>query len=472
MNNKIKGYLSLIAAILFHLLIGNLFSFPNFIPYYSSYLYHKNNGVETVTLSQLYFIAPIGIFVHNTLPTITGFLDKKIGTRVMTIIATISLIGSQLIIYFFIDYYLLIISYILFGVAGSLTYFQTLKNCWKYFSGKEGFISGIIFSAFGLSSFIFTSIGDLIINKESIGRESNGFYSEEISMKFLDYTKLFFLCVLIMGILSSILCFTYEEEKTVENFENGISLENEEEETDQNQRDINDKVKLVKKEKKELDDIESKLTLKENILSVEFVKCLSIAGCTLIFGFLLSNTYRNFGVQRNLDELGMQTLSKTFTMLNTFSRLAWGFICDKFGFKIPYVIICINQFICGVTIYYSSNNLVTYFIVVSLGVLSYAGHIILFPNLIKIKFGVDNSVIILGICGIFAGIACLMGPVLTSSLLQKREDYLIIYLIGVAPTIFSLLLTFFIKVKSKEPTHKDKSDKERIIVELPLIKND
>ncbi len=90
----------------------------------------------------------------------------------------------------------------------------------------------------------------------------------------------------------------------------------------------------------------------------------------------------------------MHTLSKVYTLLNTFSRLLWGIICDKFKFKIPYLIIVINQ-------------IYTFFIVLCLAVLSYAGHIILFPNIIHTKFGVENSVILLGICGIFAGISSL-----------------------------------------------------------------
>jgi MFS family permease len=466
MDNRKKGILSLVAAVLLHLLMGNIFSFPNFIPYYKSYLYHKNNEEEKVSKTQLYFITPIGIFALNTLPIVTGFLDKILGTKVMTIIATITLIFSQLIFYFFINYYLVIISYFLFGVAGSLAYFQTLKNCWKYFPGKEGLISGIIFSAFGLSSFTFTSLGDLIINKDHVDPESDGFYRKDIALKFLDYIKLYLICVVIMGTISSILCFTYNEENIGENRENDLTKIIEGEENVHNEGDTEDKVDLVKKEEKEekeLNIFDTKLTLKESILSVEFSQCLAVAGCTLIFGFLLTNTYRNFGIERKLNELGMQTLSKAYTMLNTFSRIAWGFIFDKFGFKKPYIIVCINQLICGLAIYHSSKNLITYFIVVCFGVLSFSGHIILFPNLIKIKFGVENSVIILGICGMFSGIASLMGPILTLFILKKEEDYLMIYLIGVSPIIISLILTFFIKVKYM----KDIKDVKDIIADTP-----
>ena len=429
-NNKIKGYLSLISSVLIHLLIGNLFSFANLIPYYQSFLYYKHNNTEEITLMQLYFIAPVGIFVHNTFPSFMGIVDKKIGIRALTIFATVSLYCSQLIIYFSIDYYLLLISYVLYGLGASATYFQTLRNCWKYFPNKKDLISGIVFSSFGLSSFVFTTMADFIINPDNVSKEGK-YYSKEISIRYLKYIKVFIFCVVILGSISSILCFPFEED-------NNISFNNEQDE------EANDNENNPDEKKENLIIKHQHNSLKKIILSLEFVKCLSIAGCTLIFGFLLTNTYRNFGIEKDLDENGMHTLSKVYTLLNTFSRLIWGIICDKLKFKIPYLIIVINQIICGCLIYFSSAKLYTYFIVVCLAVLSYAGHIILFPNLIHTKFGVENSVILLGICGIFAGISSLIGPILTY-FINDLEDYLITYLLGVAPSIVSLILTIIIK---------------------------
>ncbi len=233
--------------------------------------------------------------------------------------------------------------------------------------------------------------------------------------------------------------------------------------------------------KENIDDEE--LSLKEVFKSMEFFKCLIVAGCTLFYGFLLSNTYRNFGIEKNLSDSGMQILSKAFTLINTFSRLLWGFICDKFGFKIPYIIVCINQIISGSLIYFASSNLYFYFTVVCLGVLSYAGHIVLYPNLVHIKFGVNNSVIILGIFGIFAGIVSILGPILTLFILKKDDkdkaddnikNYLFVYLIGMFPTIISLILTIFIKVekmKKKVENNIDNIDKEALVNRSTVISN-
>ena len=460
-KKRIKGILSLISGALTHLLIGNLFSFPNFIPYYKSYLYYQNGNKDLISEIQLYFIAPTGIFVHNTLPSVTGFLDKLLGIRILTIIGMISLLSSQIIMYKFIKYYLLIISYALFGFCGSLTYFQSLKNCWKYFPEKKGIISGIIFSCFGLSSFAFTTIGDLIINRKSVEKNEDGYYPKNVADKFLNYIKFYIICIIVMGSISSILAFPYEEEQ---NKPIATEHENEEENSSEESDDNEKEKRLENKDKKE----ENKLFLQEILGSLEFYKCLTVAGSTLIFGFLLSNTYRNFGINQNLDDFGMQILSKAFTLINTFIRLVWGVIYDKFGFRIPYIIICINQILCGSFIYFASKNIISYIIVVCFGVISYAGHIILFPNLIHYKFGVDNSVIILGIMGIFGGIACILGPILTLFFLKDNKDYLKIYLIGTAPTIVSLILTFFIKIEKKEEElvkneNLDNSDDLKII---------
>ena len=450
-SQKIKGYLSLISAILFNFIIGNLFSFSNFIPYYQSYLYYKYDNKEEISLMQLYFITPSGIFVHKTFPSFMGLVDKKIGIRALTIIATISIFISHVILYFSINYYLILLAYILYGYGSCSTYYTSLRNCWKYFPEKKDLISGIIFSSFGLSSFAFTSIADQIINPDNIPKNGK-FYPKQISYRFIKYVKIFAISVVVIGAISSILCFPYEEENQNDN---NIINKNKECLNDSNVNKSEQEIDVKSDEiTKSLLNNNENVPLKKIIFSREFVKCLAIAGCSLTFGFLLGNTYRNFGIENKLDESGMHTLSKVYTLLNTFSRILWGIICQKFKFKIPYIIIVINQIVCGCVIYFSAVKLYTYFIVVCLGALSYAGHIVFFPNLIHKKFGVENSVILLGICGIFSGISALIGPILTY-FIKDLKDYLIVYLVGVAPSIVSLILTIFIKTNRFEINIED-----------------
>ena len=434
------------------LLIGNSFTFGNFIPYYESYLFYKNK--KDITLLDLFYVCPTSTTVLNILPSITGFLDNILGIRILTIICTISLIISQLIIYFYMEYYLMIIAYIIYGFAGSITYLPTLKNCWKYFPEKKGLISGILFSSCGLSSFLFTSIGDYIINPDTLSENEDGLYPEEVSLRYLNYLKFYIISIIVLGTLSSILSFTFQEEMDIkegeklinddeENINDKIHTENNDEKNNNNK----EKEIIIKTDNNNEDNKSEEVSLKESLFSIEFLLCFIIVGCTLLFGFLLISTYKPFEILMNLDEFGMHTLSKAYTLLNTFSRIIWGLIYDKFGFKYPYIFVCVNQIICSSLLYFSAKNLITYFIVCCLGVLSFSGHVILFPNLINKKFGVDNSVILVGICGILGGITCFLGPVLTSQIIKDNSDYLKTYIITGSATVVSLVLTFVIKIE-------------------------
>lgn len=455
LSNTFKGVCSVISGVLINLLTGSIFAFPNFFTYYEAY------SNFTIEIKKLLYVAPAGIFILNSFPSFTGILDDKFRVRILTIAGSLCLLSSQLIMYFFKNYILLIISYCLFGVCGSLTYLQSLKNCWKYFPNKKGLISGIIFSSFGLSAFIFTSLADAIINKNGT--------TAEIADGFKLYLKIFIICVIIMGTLSSLLSFPYTKEKDyLDNLammpSDGDNSKEQDSDKDifyENKDNENHYSVQLKNENEKKDN--ENLSLKESLLSKDFFLCLTIATCTLTFGFFLTNTYRLFGTvmfikepenrQEKIDKAkintNLQNLSKVFTLLNTFSRLIWGYLSDKIRFKILYTIVCINQLICGSLLYISANYMFTYYIVVNFGVLSFSGHVILFPTLIHTKFGVENSVYLLGICGIFIGIAAFIGPVITSFVLKKSRDYLIVYIAGVAPTIISLIIELLIKVDQK-----------------------
>ena len=165
LNNQIKGIFSIISSIFIQILIGNSFTFGNFVIYYKSYLYYNN--INNISLLDLLYVAPVSLACINMFPSITGFLDNILGLRILTIISAVSLLISQLIIYFSTKYYLLTIAYIIYGFAGSITLLPTIRNCWKYYPIKKGLISGILYSSCGLSSFLFTSIGDYIINPKA-----------------------------------------------------------------------------------------------------------------------------------------------------------------------------------------------------------------------------------------------------------------------------------------------------------------
>ena len=457
-SQKTKGILTLIGTILTHLLIGNILGFSNLIPYLESYLYYEKSNIQQ---KDLLFITPIAVSISNILPIIVGFLDNFYGTKFLLFIGMMLLVISQMIVYnYTTNYNFLVLAYILFGICNSLTYLPNLKNCWKYFPKKKGLVTGLVLSSFGLSAFIFTAIGDYIINPTSKTKNSNNIYSIEIANKYPTFIKFYLYSICIFGTLATILVFTYidenSEKKVKEIDVKSIAyssldmpiLKFESIEKMETKDEVYEKT-LKEDIKKKLDNNYPSLT--ECICSKEFLLCLIIVPCTTLFSNSLPNIYRAFGsIKFKEKEYSLQILSKCFTLLNTISRIIWGLVLDKFGFTIPYFIVCINQIICSGYFYHSSSSIVTYYLICCFGVLSFAGHFILFPNLINKKFGVDNSVILLGICGFLVAFTSILGPILIKIIVKKTEDYFIYFIINCGSTIISAIVIWFIKYEKYE----------------------
>ena len=455
-NKKTKGVLTLIGTVITHLIIGNILGFSNLIPYLKSYLYYQKSNINE---DDLLFITPIAVSISNILPILTGLLDNFYGTKVLLIFGMIILVISQMLVYnYMTNYKILVIAYILFGICNSLTYLPNLKNCWKYFPKKKGLVTGLVLSSFGLSAFIFTAIGDYMINPYSKPKNKNKIYNEEISYKCPDFIKFYLYSICVMGFLASNLVFTFNDENNEkekkENETNAIysSLDEPILNFDKIEKmKINDETYSKTLEK----DIKTKLennypSLCQCIFSKDFLICLIIVTCTTLFANSLPNVYRTFGSKKINNENYLQILSKCFTLLNTIARIIWGLILDKFGFTKPYFIICINQIICSGFFYHAASSILTYYLVCCFGVLSFAGHFILFPNLINKKFGVDNSVILLGICGFLIAFTSLLGPILIKIIIHKTEDYFIYFILNSCVTIVSAILIWFIKYEKYE----------------------
>jgi MFS family permease len=53
-----------------------------------------------------------------------------------------------------------------YGIANGLTYIVPLHICWQYFPNKEGLISGIIITGFGIGGFISNLVSTNIVNPD------------------------------------------------------------------------------------------------------------------------------------------------------------------------------------------------------------------------------------------------------------------------------------------------------------------
>ena len=412
LTQKTKGICSLISMIINGLLIGNLFTFSNLSIYNEQYL--KNHGNPNLQKEDITFLTPIGLFIFNSFPIIVGIIEQYINCRLVILIGIICLLISNLLMVFTTKFYLIVISMIFYGLVCAFNCFTVLRNCWEYYPNKKGLLSGINTAFNSLSTFIFTTIGDYIINPKGDGKADD----PNIYNKYLTFLKVLLGCTITLGTIAVILCFPYEKEED----------ENKEFLNDNNNENIINK--------------NNEIPIKKILLSSQLLLMCLVAAFIQFFNFFMSNTYRKFGHEKNLDEHYLQILSKVYLVINIISRPLWGIIYDKLSFFIPYISLCINEIICSGFYYLSSKNIITFYLVNCFGVLSFSGHFVVFTPLVAKKFGMKYAQTLFGIIGTFNGITALLGPTILKIF---NQNYEIIYYIGCGLAIVSLILVCFIK---------------------------
>ena len=190
----------------------------------------------------------------------------------------------------------------------------------------------------------------------------------------------------------------------------------------------------------------------------------------LVFGYFSTNTSRAFGT-RKLVESDLQLMSKVCLFLNGVFRISWGFVYDRFGFKIPYTIITALQIITSISFYFSANYLWSYYITNLLENIVFAGHGTIAPPIVSKIFGMKNTVKLIGITGYYIGTAAFLGAVIGKIIIDDDSDFLIVYLIGAGFAIMGFVICLIMKEDKIEYTpneellddNKEKNEESELI---------
>ena len=154
--------------------------------------------------------------------TIGVKLGDKIGVR-NTVILTFGLhYLSYFILIFAKNFFLFLLSMVMFGIGHAISNLAVIKNCWKYFPNNTGLVYGIIVSGAGMCSSIFTPLADFVVinpEKEETDKDT-GFYPEYIAMRLLRYLIIVTGILSILGALS--IFFTFDKKTKEEEAEGKI----------------------------------------------------------------------------------------------------------------------------------------------------------------------------------------------------------------------------------------------------------
>ena len=322
-------------------------------------------------------------------------------------------------------------SFVLYGLGIGIAYYPILKTCWKYFPEKKGLITGLVLCCFGLSPFAFTTLADLVINKEGIPADDVGIFPDTVAIKMKDYALIMAIVQGGFGLLALLIMFPMD------------SVESTDKEEGEEKLIKNEETAEVEKPKEDTNDSINEKPLKQAALSFKFHMCNLMSVGTLFFGYFSTNTCRSFGSLNKINETYLQTMSKVCSFLNGLFRIAWGFVFDCLGFKIPYLIVVINQIVVSSSFYFSARNEYLYFAANLLENVTFSGHGTIAPPLVTQIFGMKNAIILIGITGYYIGSCGFVGALIAKFIIKKPEDYLIVYLIGAAFAVMSFIITIF-----------------------------
>lgn len=214
--------------------------------------------------------------------TIGVKLGDKIGVR-NTVILTFGLhYLSYFILIFAKNFYLFLISMVMFGIGHAISNLAVIKNCWKYFPNNTGLVYGIIVSGAGMCSSIFTPLADFfVINPEKEKVDDLGFYPKYIAMRLLKYLIIVTMILSIFGVLS--IFFTFD--KTIkEEIKIGEILEEDKNDDEEKNKkaslndDGNDEIK--NEEKKEQPFKANNKQLLEGFLSLKNIMFIGFCFCS------------------------------------------------------------------------------------------------------------------------------------------------------------------------------------------------
>lgn len=164
--------------------------------------------------------------------------------------------------------------------------------------------------------------------------------------------------------------------------------------------------------------------------------------------FLITNTYRLFGNNKKVGQSPLYIIGILFGLVNGGTRFIWGYLMDKFNFKIIMIIISIIEITICFTFYFSAGSPAIFVIENLLVATCLSGTFTTITPLFNKVFK-DIGAEMYGLTGFFIGLASFLGPILTKLLIKEDSDYIIIYFIGAGICLGKFIALFFFDENSE-----------------------
>ncbi|CAF1022301.1 unnamed protein product, partial [Brachionus calyciflorus] len=400
--NKYKKWCTLFGGFLIQISLGLFMTFGNMLPYLTSYLrVYKQIDIrytQTVWIATLYGISFSLSNLLCGLLTSTFKIRPKINILFGGLILTTSLFLTFLTIK--TSFFLIILTFgILFGFGSGFAYVAPLSIAMKWFPKNSGFSTSTILLGYGLSSVFLNPIETVYINPNNLSPDLP--YSLEYpdekyfsNKELLERVPRIFI---ILGVITAglqLIGLSLLAEKTGR-LELEIVNEIEEETESLIEPVKNEQINSLGIQYENPNDgLTLNQAIKTPIFWIFFLKIFTqMVPCGLIVNF-----YKTYGQTFIADDKFLSLIGSMASIFNGMGTFLWGFLIDRFPYKICFLILSTLLVSISSTIYlvqYLNVNIV-YGIYVGLVNLCQSGIYVLMPTTFVKTFGAKNFQAIYG----------------------------------------------------------------------------
>lgn len=447
-NEKINYYV-LIPILLHQFLMASVTANISFQTYIISYLYHYDENIDQ---NKSYFLTPFFILGSYLFAFFGGILEKKFGLKLSIIFADLVVFFGDALMLCTKIYGLYYICFMIFGMGYSLSIILLTKIVCKD-SSKKGIMNGIlsIGTAFGAS--LYNLVGEFVfINSSGKGTTiSEEFYEFEIANNYKKYIILeefsifASIAIVILFFKNNASVLVKDKENKEENECNILNLaENLEDKINQN----NSLSEAGKEVKQEMINKEYKTEYIKKVFSNFRVWKLFILYFLCSFVYNAINTmYRNIAIRKDISTTIVQVLSIIGFLIGCFCSFLWGYLIQKYSFKLLISIINIAGIIIGFFFYFSLGNGFLFAIFVTFQQIFSCGILVILNIHIMNVYKMEYYVEIFGVVSFAYGISLICSSafsyIVENYLSNINLSYATIFCVGGFFSLISSFMGFF-----------------------------
>lgn len=431
------------AGFLVHLSLGTLYTIGNLLPYVVSYMRARSHP-EDLTSQTATWISALNLVGQGGSMFLGGWLEKRIGPRLSTLIGGWLMSSGVLLSYFSIkvSFWLLLLTYgLVFGLGVGIAYIGPLSCAMRWMPRWKGVAGGFVVAGFGLGALVFDQVQSYYINPDNLKPDSNGYFTDK---DLLDRVPFLFLILggtyAVMQFVGSMFIvnpphITESSQSSRETRQGGGAAASRKEKRDVSRHNVNisggsvtpstcefgsesDLVSedeedplLIKTEEEShsrlINDTgihspsEKKKTSEnkfpshtEGVHPLVVVKSFNFYHLWVLFllaGFAVSfiaNLYKVFGLSFIDDDQFLAIVGSASSILNCAGRVVWGLIADRVGFKIALILQSAIMTIFMFTFYITSAvGKSMFFLWVCIIFFCVGGNFSIFPAAMALTFG-------------------------------------------------------------------------------------